>query len=763
MHFSKFFGTERQKSDLDEEIASHLAMAAADKLDRGADAQTALQEAQREFGNLALVMDVTHQAANRGWLWLERLLQDIRYGLRQMRRSPGFAAAVIGTLALGIAAATAMFAVVQSVLLRSLPYPHASQLVRIYEAPVDENPEHGTGLPLLDIAEWRRQVRSLQQIAYYTDFVDGRAFIGRSKPSTEVSPILVSPNLFHTLGVQPQLGPGIPDTPETFAKSTNANTVVLSDIVWRSVFDADSNIIGKTVQINDKPYTVTGVMPRGFLFPYENWMPQVWMPITLSARDQVRKNDTPSYNIIGRLRSGIKSANAQAELSTIQQHVAQNYIDADQRARASHVEVFPYSGTLVEASTQHALYALLAAAMLLSLIACVNATNLLLARALARQREMAMRGALGASRWRLTQQLLIESCVLSGIAAFLGSALAVVALRFFHHTLNRTLPFAISASINLPVLGALLLLTLLSAALAALWPAWIASHSPIEPALRQGGPQSGTSRSHHRLRGGLVIAEIAMSLTLLAACGLMLRTIYVLRNVPLGFRTDHIVVANLAVPIYRFSKVNATTDLYEPLLGRVQHMPGIDAAGLMTDVPLGHTFMMQLSMYADDKSEHPTTTVFFKAASPELQQVFGFKMLAGRYFNTFDTAASDPVVVVNRAFVRAYSPHEQDLNKTVGTKLMKLNGKESQQATIIGILDDFRQRSVDRPPEPEVEVSISQMTPTSGFYTSIEGIAMDLAVRTHRPVSQVIPELREALRQASTGSGATASGKLSGK
>jgi len=251
------------------------------------------------------------------------------------------------------------------------------------------------------------------------------------------------------------------------------------------------------------------------------------------------------------------------------------------------------------------------------------------------------------------------------------------------------------------------------------------------------------------LRGGLVIAEIAMSLTLLAACGLMLRTIYVLRNVPLGFRTDHIVVANLAVPIYRFSKVNATTDLYEPLLGRVQHMPGIDAAGLMTDVPLGHTFMMQLSMYADDKSEHPTTTVFFKAASPELQQVFGFKMLAGRYFNTFDTAASDPVVVVNRAFVRAYSPHEQDLNKTVGTKLMKLNGKESQQATIIGILDDFRQRSVDRPPEPEVEVSISQMTPTSGFYTSIEGIAMDLAVRTHRPVSQVIPELREALRQAS--------------
>jgi predicted permease len=751
MRFSQF-QTESHKSDLDDEIAAHLAMAAADKRDRGSDPLTAQLEAQREFGNVPLIKDVTHESSARGWLWLERLTLDLNYALRQMRKSPGFAASVIGTLALGIAAATAMFTVVDRVLLRPMPYPHASKLVELREGdPGTDN--FWFGVPWLDLAAWRAQSHTLDQIAFY-QAATGRSFLGKPGVSVEASFAQVSANFFSTLGVRPQLGPGLSSTPETFAGSPDANSLVISNSAWRALFDADPAIIGKSAQVNGKTYTIVGVMPRGFVFPYDTSHVQAWAPVSLGPNDAVRdKNNVTTYAVIARLRRGVRPATALAELNTLQKQIVKGYTDPDTRSRVSHVQVAPYVDGLVSKSTQRALYALLSAALLLWLIACVNATNLLLARAITRQREIAMRGALGASRWRITQQLIVESCVLSAIAAALGAAMASALILFFHHGLKSHLPFDVPASVNLPVLGSLIALTLISAVFAAAWPAWIASRSPIEPALKQGGQQSGSSRSHHRLRGGLVIAEIAMSLTLLAACGLMLRSIYELRHVSLGFRTDHIIVANLAIPTYRFAGVNASADIYQPLLERIQHMPGIDSAGLMTQVPLDRNFKMQLSLYKSGKDGNQAINSFFKGVSPNLQTVFGFQMYKGRYFNEQDTATSEPVVVVNRAFARAYAPHERDLSKVLGMQVMKLDhGKQSKQATIVGILDDFRQDTICDDARPEIEASLSQLSPSEndgGFYTVLEGIAMDLAVRSHRPLEQVIPEIRAALRQAS--------------
>lgn len=748
MRIPKFFRAEDQKTDLDEEIAAHLAMAAADKRDRGADAAAAQQEALREFGNAALVKDVTRNTW--GWLWLERLQQDLKYALRQIRKSPGFAAAVIGTLALGIAAATAMFTVVDRVLLRPLPYPHPSRLVELREGdPGSDN--FWVGVPYLDLAAWRDASHSLDQIAFL-ETANGRSYLGKPGQSIEATFMQVSSNFFSTLGAQPQLGPGLSKTPETFGGSPDPNSIVISDSAWRTLFAADRAIIGKPVLVNGKSYVIVGVMPRGFAFPYDDLKVQAWSPISLGPKDSVRdKNNFTTYEVVARLRPGVSAATASAELNTLQKQVLKGYTDPEMRARVSHVEVDPYAQGLVTKSIQHALYALLSAALLLWLIACVNATNLLLARSLARQREMAMRGALGASRWRLTQQLIVEGCVLSSCAATLGATMAAGLIAFFHHALKNHLPFDVPALINLPVLAGLVLLTLVSAVLAAAWPAWIASHAPIEPALKQGGQQSGTSRGHHRLRGGLVIAEIAMSLTLLAACGLLLRTIYALRHVPLGFRTDHIIVANLQIPTYRFASISASADIYEPLLERVQHIPGVDSAGLMTQVPLGHTFRMNFVLYGDPKEGRKSTVeTNFKGVSPNLQNVFGFHMLAGRYFNAQDTASSDPVVVVNRAFARIYAPDQQDLRKVLGSHFLTFqSGKKSKPAIIVGILDDFRQDSVGQPASPEVEADLSQITPDGYLYTVLEGIAMDLAVRTHRPLAQVIPELREALRQAS--------------
>jgi hypothetical protein len=259
-------------------------------------------------------------------------------------------------------------------------------------------------------------------------------------------------------------------------------------------------------------------------------------------------------------------------------------------------------------------------------------------------------------------------------------------------------------------------------------------------ALKGGGVQAGTSRQHHRTRGVLVTAEVAMSLTLLVVCGLLLRSIYSLRHVPLGFRADHILVANLSIPSYRFAGQNMTETLYRPLLERAQHLHGVGAAGLISEVPLGKTFVLHLEM----KLSTSTIVAFMKAVSPETQTVFGFQMAAGRFFGPEDTANSEPVVVVNEAFARLYSPDKHNPAAVLGAQLSK-----NHPLRIIGILDDERQKTVADPATPEVEIPIPQITPASGFYRPIEGIAMDLAVRTDRPTAEMIPELRDVLRQAS--------------
>ncbi|MBB6142185.1 putative permease [Silvibacterium bohemicum] len=746
------FRSEDRKSDLDAEIEAHLALAAADRRERGMGRDRAHAEAQREFGNVALVKDVTREAW--GWVWLERLLQDAKYALRQIRRSPGFAAAVIGTLALGIAATAAMFTVVDGVLLSHLPYKHADRLVQIGEGQTVEGGDY-LYVPYLDIEAWREQLHSFEAIAFDGGGFDGRNFLQGNGTAVQIGFTRISANLFSTLGVSPQLGPGLPNKPEGFAKTSDAQEVVLSDSAWRTVFGGDRNIVGKTVHINDEPYTVVGVMPRGFFFPDRSDDPQVWGPIVMGDKDQGHTGDSPGYGVIGRLKPGVTRASALAELKTVQAHVAMGYVDPEWRKHALQVNLRKYSGEQVRTDQRHALLALTAASSLLWLIACVNATNLLLARGSARQREIAMRGALGASRRRLMQQLTIEGLVLSISATVLGIGLAVGAISIFHRALKQVLPSPVPSWPSVTVLVALSGLTILSAVLSSAWPSWMAARLPIEPVLRQGGQQSGVSRAQHRLRGGLVIAEIAMSLALLASCGLLLRTIYALHHVPLGFRTDHIIVANLEIPTYRFAKTNATATIYQPLLERVQHLPGVDAAGLMTDVPLGHTFSMRLmlsqkSTKADQKSN--AVVAEFKAASPSLQRVFGFPMFKGRYFNAQDTSSADPVVVVNRAFAHAFMPDEQDAGKIIGKDILQLSKdgpQKNKQARVIGVLGDFQQSAVGTPSRPEIQVSLPQITSDSGFYTVLEGIAMDLAVRTQRPPSEVIPELRAALKQAS--------------
>ncbi|MGB9414727.1 MAG: ABC transporter permease, partial [Acidobacteriaceae bacterium] len=428
-----WFRLAKQKDELSEELRAHLRMAMADRMERGESEDEARRNAMRELGNVPLIEDVTRGMW--GGVWLERVLQDVKYALRQLRRAPGFSVTVVVTLALGLGATVAMYTVVDRVMLRPLPYRDAGSLVSIQEVSKTGGP--GWGTEFLDIADWQARSHTLASIAYWSgagDHPEGFSYLEGKEGSVGVSDVAASANLFPTLGVHAAIGRTFLEGRSGAVREEDAHRLLLSDAVWRNAFGADLHIVGKSVKVSGEQYTVIGVMPRGFAFPYGGEHPMVWTPIVLSSGDLVRqKHQTPNYTVIARLAPGASLTAAETELKTIQAQIAKQYTEADYREHASSVRVERYGDSLVEEDVRKSLLALAGASGMLWLIACVNVTSLLLARATSRQREIAVRGALGAGRWRIVQQLVIEGLMLSGVASVLGIGLAMLTLRMFEH------------------------------------------------------------------------------------------------------------------------------------------------------------------------------------------------------------------------------------------------------------------------------------------------------------------------------------------
>jgi predicted permease len=673
---------------------------------------------------------------------------DIRHSLRQLRRAPGFSIIAVAMLALGIGASVAMFAIIDHVLLRPMPYRNPEQLVQIREA--GKKGPSMFGAPFVDIQQWRERSRTLQDIAFHT-YDRPTSFLEGTNGPIQVNTPKVSSNLFATLGVSPFIGHDFDVRIGQESEKENNKMAMLSDAVWRDGFGADRDILGRVVRLNGESYTVIGVMPRGFQFPFNPEKPQIWIPIALGDSDKVRtRNEAPDYRIIARLRDGATLEQAHAELRVIQSDVAKLYTDPHARENVQSVEVQPYGDSVVEGNVKDALLALLAAAGVLWLIACVNVISLMLARANTLQREIAVRTALGATRWRIARQLLVQGFILSGAACFLGLGLVFVSLKIFEQQVATQLNVHIGMEPNGTLVFALLGLTFASAAISSSWPAMVAAKTSIEPVLRQGSIQARGS-VHQHSRRVLVVTQVAMSLSLLVACGLLLRTIFAMKHIPLGFRTDRVIVADMVIPAYRFEGRNMTTDLYQPLVDRIERLPEVQAASLTTAVPLGKRFPILFSFATDEKDPESVAiedlVAEFRAVGPGLQRVLGFRMLRGRFFNEGDTAGSPPVVVVNRAFVKAYFGDKRDPAEALGKELLSYDN--DKLAHIVGVIDDERQESVIEPSKPEIEVCIPQITPNSGFYRTAEGLAMNLAVRTDRSPASIIPELRKIFRDAS--------------
>jgi predicted permease len=720
------------ESEMEAELRFHIENYAADLVRNGLKPEEAMRRARLELGTIPSQQeDCRSSFGVRPW---DDLLADLRYAFRQLRHTPAFTVTVLVVLALGIGANAAMFSIVDATLLRWLPYHRPNELVSLNL--VNDHGGASSGY-YQDLVAWQGQSHTLQSMAYYNE-IEG--FLETKSGQEPVSTYAVSANLFSVLDVQPAQGRPFLASEQT---PGNSRVVILSNAVWRNMLQADPGAVGKQVTINDQPYTVAGIMPPRFVFPASENKPQIWVPAEITPAHFKMGFEEPTYQAIARICEGSSLASIGTELSGIETRQVLLYpAEMREELPLTRVAATPYRETLV-AQSRPALLALIAAVGIMWLIACANVANLMLARSMARQREIAVRGALGASRWRIVRQLFTESLVLSAFGSAAGLGLAQLVLSIFTQTLSLRLNLPGYLAPNPAVLIALLGLSVVSAVLFGLLPAWLASGTPLEHALRQSSLQGGGSRSRHRLQQAMVVAEIGLSLVLLIACGLLLRTVFALRQVPLGFRTDHILMVQPNLPRYKYRGLDTNQSVYQPLLRRIQQIPGVRSASITTLVPLHKGFAAVLSLFlGTDKAPGGKPTQIdaqLKAAGPELQDVLGFRMARGRYFNQQDTPDAPPVAVVNKAFAQLYLPTGDVMEN------FQLSSAGNRHAKIVGVVDDFHQMSIDHPSSPEIDLCATQLRPTDGFYQPTLLAHLEIAVRTQTDPEQMIPALRRAM------------------
>jgi len=668
------------------------------------------------------------------------LLYDLRYAIRQLRKAPGFTVTAVMTLALGIGISAAMFAVVDGVLLRPLPGPHSSRLVALGEA--DNN---GAVSPssLPNVRDWRAKAKSFQDIAWYTlKFFNMKKADGTEQFSLNVQ---ASPNFFAMLQARPFMG-------RTFLPTDrNANVVVLSHYAWRNNFHADNNIVGMTVQLGTDLDTVIGVMPPALYIPINDRGPTVWT--ILPHTPDMEQRDNGFLSAIGRLRPGVSMAAAKAELNSIQANIDKQYGKKDTSGK---VAMRKYRDTLV-GSVRPALLALQGAVLVVWLIGCANIAGLLLTRMAGRRREIAVRAALGAARGRIVQQFLTESLLLGLMGGAVGLGIAEGCLTLLRHSIEASVSRSSGVGIDWQVVLMLLALSIFSAVIFGVAPAFEAASADPQDALHEGSRGAGTGAKQVRLRNTLIVSEIALSLVLLVSAGLLLRTIYALREVNLGFNPRNLVVAQFfskngfAPPAPGQETQDFRETMYRPLLQKVQHLPGVKSAALISQVPLGRGFSMDGSfeVIGNPGANRAHRSAQFNAVTPGIYRTLGIRLLQGRTFTGQDRMDTPTVAVVNLAFAHEYlgsSPLGKRLNLDTDDPTTKSVMKD---VTVVGVVDNTPRNNIGQPATPEVDVDVYQPPVTDDFYP-IFNYGLQLAIRTDRKPGPMVPTISRILAPLNT-------------
>ena len=655
---------------------------------------------------------------------LDILCQDLRYAARMLARSPGFALTAVAVAALGIGATTAAFTMVDYVLIRPLPYADADRLVKLYQT----TPVNGFKyweLSPANYRDWKRGSTSFESMGAFTGHLV--SLTGQDEPLS-VSAGQVTSEVFPMLGRQPILGRYF--NAEEDHESASA-TVVLSYSLWQSKFARDPAVLGRKILLDSEPYTVIGVMPGGFYFPDRDT--QLWTPLRFGPQDYVDRTDTYVYPL-ATLRRGVSLRAARLEMSLIAGRLARQF--PKELAHVDATVIWMRDDISDQARTM--LLALLAAAGCVLLIACTNLANLMLARAMVRRKELAVRAALGAGRERLVRQMLTESLILAVVGGALGVLTAAFALPLLARLVPVALPIAEVPPIDLRVLAFAAFITLATGIGFGAIPALRACRGDNTNALRETSRAGGGRRE--RMRAALVVAEVGGCVVLMVCCGLLMRALWRVRAVDPGFRADGVLTMRTVLPTPQYDVVSRRVEFYSRVLAAARQLPGVTGAAYVTSLPMtrrGGVWPVEIAGQPVDLANRENGSLRF--VTPGYFQAMGIPLLKGRDTTELDTDKSQWVAVVSASFVRRYWPHDDPIGRRFNFAL--------SDRTVVGVVGDVRVRGLERESEPQVYIPYKQVP--DGWVIGYK--PRDLAVRTTGDPASLAPALRRIIREADPG------------
>jgi putative ABC transport system permease protein len=684
------------EADLDEEVRSHIEMLAEENLRAGMPPDEAQRAARIELGGIEQVKEQVRE--RRLGNWVQSVASDCRHGARQLRRDPGFAAVAILTFALGIGANTAIFSVVYAFLLKPLPYAQPDQLFNCFEVQRQAG-NAAAGFSYENFADLRAQNNIFTEMAGST--AHQLTLTGRGEPAV-VHTSVVTAEFFTLFGQKPLLGrvflPGD-------GKRGAPPVVVLSEDLWRGSFGADPNIIGTSIDLDKRSFTVVGVVPATFRFPQLTRSEQLWIPLVQDPlfSPWMEKRGLHLLQVTVRLKPGVSMGQAKAELDALSARLAREF-PAENSGWTFHLT--PLQQDMV-GNVRSALLVLMGAVGLVLLIACTNIANLLLTRATSRAREIAVRTTLGAGRARIVRQLLSETAVLGLAGGLAGIALAYWGVHALANFLPPNLPQVNAIRVDNFVLGFALLLSAIASAAFGLAPAWFAANSNMQSSLREGGARSGESRSRRRARRLLAAGEIALAMVLLVAAGLLLRSFSKLMSVPPGFNAQHIVDADISLPRYQYSMPEQWATFADNFLRRIQADPGMQDSAVAVPRPIADA---QVNVGFDivgnpASSASASQTADYVSVSPNYFRVLGIPLLSGRIFDPGDTLSAPPVTMISESLARLYFPRQNPLGKQL---TFGFHGDRRVAREIVGIVGDIRDRALGQRPGPMLYVPYAQ-------------------------------------------------------
>jgi len=708
--FYLLFANSKVEAELAREIDAHLALLEDEYLRQGMTSEDARRAARLAYGGVEQAKQLHRD--ERAFEGVGQVLQDTRYTFRQLRKSPGFTVTAILMLALGIGATTAIFSIVEGVLLRPLPFPDPDRLVILGDEGSHCASCTQSSVTAPDIRNYMRDTQSFSHLGGYRQ----RLFeLSGAGDSAAVNATRMSGEVFAALGVPPMLG-------RTFTQQEDEEgqqVAVLSYGLWRSRFHGDANALGSTILLYRKPYTVIGVMPRDFEFPLSPGNvnhSELWLPLSLQP-EELTAGAAASWNsrMVGRLKPGITAEQAQSDAERVAQETVRDY-PAYMRSLRIHAVVTPLHEDTV-GQARPLVRTLFFAVIVVLLIACANLAGFLLVRAIRGRREIAVRLALGAGAATLLRQAIVESTVLSVAGCMIGLALAAGALRVGVSLLPQTLPRVNEIGLNWPVMLFALGLALLTGLLCGLAPAFAAIRTSVNETLKEGG-RTGTSGSGHaRLRSALVVAEIAVALTLLATSGLFLRSFEKMRDVKLGFRPDNTLAALYVLPQQRYAAQSAIDEFTRTLLNDVGHLPGVDAVGVTSFLPAsGNSWNIAFTIegYVSPKGAGLNMAAMSLVESDPFEAL-GIRVLRGRVFIKSDNASSQLVAIVNRKMAERYWPGQDPIGKRLRRGMPETS---TPWMTVVGEVDDVKLGSRDAETIPQVYQPVTQSVASEGVFAS---------------------------------------------